>query len=255
MRSAAPVIALIGLMLSACSGTLSPLKNKIDVGKDDFLIFSGTGPDGSRDLFAVLASGGPVFQVTFTRLDEEAPALTGNGDVVAFIRTAPGVARAGSQVWLMNLLNGADRELPLPEAAGPPERLGWSRDQTALYVRTANGTYRVSTPPAPALAVAVEAHSPAADSALDVLLGDPPAARAEPCDGGVGICAVLSSGEKQVLDSAGRHATRWGPDSVAYLLGSEIVVQPLAGGKTRRVLWKGPPSDPRDFSYASAPGR
>jgi hypothetical protein len=72
------------LPLTSC-GTLPPLRDKIDVGRESYAIFVG-GSGMSGDLYAVRANGGPVFQFTFTTVAELRPALAPNGTDVAFLR-------------------------------------------------------------------------------------------------------------------------------------------------------------------------
>ncbi|MFZ5623335.1 MAG: TolB family protein [Gemmatimonadota bacterium] len=249
---------LTGVVLlgSACSSALSPLKNKIKVGEEDFAVFAADGPGGQSDLFAVLAAGGSVHQLTFTQLAEDAPALSPDGGGVAFLRARAGADSGSRRVWVMNLLNGAERELPLPDGAGAPSEVAWSRDGRSIYVRTDAGLYRVAAPPAdPAPARVSGTDSLAADSALALVLGDPPLARVTPCPAGVaGICVTTVTGETQVLEKEGRDPTRWGPDSLGFFVGdgNDFEVRPLGGGRSRRLLWKRVPNGAHHMTYARA---
>src|SRR6185295_17231283 len=94
-----------------------------------------------------------------------------------------------------------------------------------------------------------------ADSALQVVLGDPPFAIVTSCAGGVGLCVPSDSGAVQVLDPDGRDAFAWGPDSVGYFVGSNIEVRPLGGGATRTLNWAKVPDRPRTATqFPGVPG-
>ncbi|MEO8139520.1 MAG: hypothetical protein ABI742_07745, partial [Gemmatimonadota bacterium] len=64
------------LLLVACRGSLSPLSNKIEVGKEPYIVFTADGEGGVGDLFASPLQGETQFQITFTRVDERLPALS-----------------------------------------------------------------------------------------------------------------------------------------------------------------------------------
>ncbi|MFI5211024.1 MAG: TolB family protein [Gemmatimonadales bacterium] len=238
-------------MLAGCRGTLSPLSNRIKVGEEAFVVFVADGEEGSGDLFAVPAGGGTAFQVTFTRVDESRPALSPDGSVVAFAR---GGFRpdAPVSVALLNLVNGAERRIDLPPGA-VVQRISWSADGTEIFIRTGAGTFGSAAPPASPLLHAVPASEAAiADSALAVLLGDPPFAAAGPCAAGQGLCALGGSSET-VLAPAGRDPLRWGGDSVAFFVDNSLVVRPLGGGRERRLAWSRVPGRPREASYTPGP--
>jgi hypothetical protein len=218
---------------------LSPLKNRVGVGVESYVVFAADGENGEGDLYAGSARGGGAFRVTFTRVHETAPALSPDGIMLAFIRGPHAADSAGHRVWVMNLLNGAEREL---SAFGPgvyPRRLGWSLDGSSLFVRTSRGDFRVTAPPAdPEFHAVSPTEKATADTLLAVPLGFPVVGVAADCDSG--ICAFTPSGS-QVLTGTGRAAFRWGADSVAYFAGDEIEVRPLGGGTTRQLRWSGVP--------------
>jgi hypothetical protein len=229
-----PRIALAGLLLlAACS--LSPLQNRIKPGEEPFVVLAGTGSDGHVDLYATLPGGGEIHQLTFTAMVESSPRLSARGDVLAFLRHGEGSARANGELVVMNLLNGAERRLDLPPEAGQLQGVGWASDERALFVATTTGPWRIEAPPlAPNPQPVPAAERAAADSALMTLLGTPRFARATPCDSG-GICIVGSSGESRGLDPDGHDPFRWGSDSVAWLVGDQVVIRPLGPGPARRL--------------------
>lgn len=231
------------VLLSGCRVSLSPLKNRVSVGEESYVVFDGEGEDGQGDLYAGSASGGSVFRITFTRVHESSPALSPDGTMLAFIRGARAADSASHRIWIMNLLNGAEREMPVLGPAAYPRRLAWSLDGAAIYARTAQGDFRIPAPPAPATPEAVTAGTQAtADTILAVPLGFPVIAIATGCDSG--ICAFTRSGS-QVVSTEGRDPFRWGSDSLAYIRGRGIEVRPLAGGATREVRWTQVPSELR----------
>jgi hypothetical protein len=240
-----------GLMLLGCRGTLSPLSNRIKVGEEAFVVFVADGEANAGDLFAVPASGGTPYQVTFTRVDESLPALSPDGSVVAFAR---GGLRpeAPVSVALLNLVNGAERRVDLP-AGTAVRRIGWSGDGTEIFIRTSVGDFAAAAPPGQSVLHPVPAGEAAiADSALAVLLGDPPFASAVPCTHGGGLCARADTSES-VLDPEGSAPLRWGGDSVAFFINDALVVRPLGPGRVRRVEWSRELGHPREASYAAGP--
>jgi hypothetical protein len=249
-RSPFPLM-LTSLILVSCHGTLSPLSNRIKVGEEAFVVLVADGEDHAGDLFAVPASGGNAFQVTFTRVDESRPALSPDGYVVAFAR---GGLRAGTptSVALLNLVNGAERRVELPEGV-TVQRIGWSADGAEIYIRSGSGDYVAAAPPAPAgLRPVAAGDSALADSALAVLLGAPPFAAAVPCAAGSGLC-VRVAGVETILDADGLAPLRWGGDSVAYFVNSALVVRPLGPGRLRRIAWNRELPHPREATYTAGP--
>ena len=229
--------------------SLSPLGNRLEVGAESYVVFEAAGEDGQGDLYASPASGGPIFPVTFSRAHETAPALSPDGTTLAFVRAPREADSAGYRVWIMNLLNGAERELPV-SPVGAPRRVAWSRDGQRLFVRTSGGDLVAPAPPAsPDLQPAIGALQAAADSTFQVVLGDPPFAIVTRCTDGVGLCVSPDSGDAQVLAPGGRDPFLWGTDSVGYFVGNEIEIRPLGGGTTRRVIWANVPVAPRTATY------
>lgn len=249
MRATVRLAPLI--LLAACS--FSPLANRIDVGEEPFLVFVATGRDGYVDLHAMPAGGGTVARLTFTPLVESHPALTSRGDVLAFLR---GGGRSGAErpdLVVMNLLNGAERTLPLPEAVGTIAAVAWGRGDSSVLLRTDDGLWQVAAPPAAPVATRlVGPEREIADSALTTWLGWPRFARAFNCPAGTGACLVGPSGDTTVLASRGRDPFRWGVDSVGWFEGDQLFVRSL-GPATPRSLNLGarPPSAPRQATFAA----
>ena len=228
--------------ITACTGSLSPLSHKLKIGQEPYVVFTAEGEDDTGDLFASPVGGGAVYQVTFTRLNEHLPRLNPDGSMLAFVR-GDGAAAA---VWVMNLINGAERRVTEPGGA-EPEGLAWSPDSRTVYVKLATRVLAAAAPPAsPSVTVLEGLARGAGDSALAVLVGDPVAGEVVSC--GSGLCIRLG-GESQPLDSAGTEPLRWGGDSVAYRVGDEFVVRPLGGGMTRALRWSNRLEHPRELTY------
>ncbi len=247
-------ILFLGLA-SACRGTLSPLSNKLEVGQDPYVVFTADGEDGKGDLFASRPAGEKAYQITFSRVDEELPALSPDGTILAFIRSA---APSDASTWslvVMNLLNGSERRVGLRENI--PTRLAWSADGSRLYLQRATGPQVSSVPPGSLSPQPLPISERAdADSALAVMLGDPPQAEAVPCPGGAGLCARLGD-RVQAFAEHGSAPARWLGDSVVYLEQGNWIVRPLAGGRTRVLGWTTKLAHPRDltvFRGLSRPG-
>jgi WD40-like Beta Propeller Repeat len=239
------------LLLSGCTG-LSPLRGRAAVGRDAYVIFVGDGPGGQPDLFGVRADGGPVFQITYTSVLEAAPALSPDGGTVAFLRARTIHDSVPTAVWVLNLLSGAERELPLPPGGERPDRVGWSGDGKSIYVRAGTTRYELSAPPAaPAPRALAGPARAAADSSFSVWLGDPAFGRAVGCD--QALCVQTDSGPPTPFAPNSRDAARWGPDSVGFVSGSDLIVRPVGPGRERRVEWSGVPAKPRELT--SFPGR
>src|SRR3982750_4232282 len=92
------------LSLATACGTLPPLRGKIEVGQDPYVVFVG-GSGLGGDLYAVRAEGGPASPITFTTVAELRPALSPDGAEVAFFRGASLRDSTPSSLWVMNLLN------------------------------------------------------------------------------------------------------------------------------------------------------
>lgn len=228
------------LLLTGCRGTLSPLSNKLEIGQESYFLFVADGEDGLGDLFAAAPIGAQSFQLTFTRLDERAPALSPDGVMVAFLRSrAP--EDSAPAVVIMNLVNGAER---IVSDAGAVRALAWSRDGSRLYLRTATGIMATAAPPASQAVSAIDpSEQPATDSAFKVLLGEPPVGEAVACEQG-GVCAQLPSG-LTVLSTEGTSPARWGSDSLIYAVGNELIVRPLGGGANRMIRFNNGLRSPR----------
>jgi hypothetical protein len=240
------------LLLISC-GTLPPLRGKIDVGRESYAVFVG-GSGMSGDLYAVRANGGPVSQITFTTVAELRPVLAPNGTDVAFLRGVSFRDSTPASLWVMNLLNGAERELKLPTEAGPPSQVAWSPDGGALILRAANGLYRLDAPPGRPNAQPVPAaERAAAESTLSVLLGDPVFARVVPCRRGDDLCVMPRSGKSGILAQAASDPVRWGGDSVAFFAGELLQIRPLARGRPRLLHWSEAPARPRQVTFFQAP--
>ena len=250
MHRQVAAIVLLGSMVAACN--LSPLSNRIKVGEEPIVVFIGEGVDGNTDLFVVPASGGSIMQLTFTPLRESMPRLNARGDIVAFLRARDTAATTPNEVVIMNMLNGAERALELPDGAGRTTTIAWGPDSNSLYVRSATGSWRMATPPAPPAAVAARgAEAITADSVFELWVGEPRFARIIPCASG-GVCAVGPRVDTTVLSAVGRDPLRWGADSVAWFEGDGMVIRGIGPGTVRRMLWKRPPAHPRDGSYSEA---
>ena len=231
------------LLVLGCRVSLSPVKNRVGVGVESYVVFDADGENGEGDLYVGSASGGKVFRVTFTRVHEFSPALSPDGLMLAFIRGPHAADSAGHRIWIMNLLNGAEREVPTFGANAYPTRLAWSLDGRTLYVRTGRGDFQIAAPPAdPAPQPVDPARLATADTMLAVPLGSPVLAIAEVCDSGV--CARTPSGT-QMLSARGTSPFRWGTDSVGYFVEGGIEVRPLGGGTTRQLRWGGTPENSR----------
>ena len=233
----------------ACSGTLPPLRGKIDVGREPYAIFVGGKPPAG-DLYAVRANGGPAVPITFTPVAELMPALHPSGTQVAFLRGESLHDATPTTVWVMNLLNGAERELQLPKDAGRPRRIGWTPDGESLVLRTGRGVYRLNAPPAePDPQPVARAERAAAESSLAVLLGDPIFASVVSCRSGTYLCVVNRRGKPGILAQAARDPVRWGPDSVAFFVGPLLQIRPLRRGRPRLMLWSNVPEKPRQITF------
>lgn len=243
-----PVLAGI-LMVAACRGSLSPLSNKVDVGQESYIVFAADGEDGVGDLFASHPGGGTAWQITFSRVDERLPALSPDGVMLAFDRGRLPGDTATRSVVVMNLLNGAERQVVAPGVL-QPSAIAWSADGERIVVRSGSRVLTVPAPPASGEPAAADA----GDSArLEVLLGDPPEAEARICSSGAGVCVTLRDGREVLLDSAATSPVAWYGDSVAYSRSGGWVIHPLAGGHTRLLEWDDQVVQPRSITHFLAP--
>ncbi len=159
------------------------------------VVFVGGDGAGGGDLYAVPTAGGRAIPITFTAVGEMRPALSPDGGAVAFLRAGSLTDSAAASVWVLNLINGAERQVELPESAGAPEQVGWSDGGRSLVVRAGGRLYRSEAPPAKDSARPVPiAGRAAAESALAVLLGRPVFARAVPCANAEDLCVAADTG-------------------------------------------------------------
>ena len=237
------------LLLAACEGTFLPLRGKFEVGKDPMVVFVGGDAPAGGDLYAVPTSGGQAIPITFTTVGEMRPALSPDGAAVAFLRAGSLADSVPESVWVLNLINGAERRIELPKEAGPVEQVGWADGGRSLVIRAGGMLYRGEAPPAQGTAGPVPvAQRASAESALAVLLGTPGFARAVPCANPEDLCVVGDTGSPSLFAQGAREPARWGDDSVAYLEGDRLVVRPLAAGRARQVEWSAVPTRPRQLS-------
>jgi hypothetical protein len=237
------------LLLAACEHGFLPLGGRFEVGRDPMVIFVGGEASAGGDLYALQADGGGAIPLTFSVVGELRPSLSPDGGQVAFLRAGTLADTLPASVWVLNLVNGAERQVRLPLAAGRPEQVGWSADGSALVIRASGGIYRAPAPPArgEALAVAGPART-AAESSLAVLLGNPAFARVVPCADPADLCVLGDSGAPALLAKHAGEAARWGEDSVAYLEGGRLVVRPVGPGHARVVRWSSVPERPRQLT-------
>ena len=247
--------ALIALAATVgCQSTFLPLKNRITPGTDAFVVFVADGQGDASELWAGQASGGAVYQVTYTLSDEDAPALAPSGGMLAYTRAPTRADSAHRHVWVMNLVSGNERELPpLPEGA-TPTRLAFSADGATLYVRTTNGLWSLQAPPSAATPQRLTAADSArADSALTTFIGEPPFAVVGPCVTTAGKLCVFPPGQDEApLQEGGSDPVHWGADSIGYFVGDRLLVRSGAGGRVREILWARMPRHPRLPTYAPA---
>ena len=236
------------LFVVACDPTLPPLRGQMDVGRDPYAVFVG-GSGSNSDLYAIRPDGGRPVAITFTNVAELRPALSPDGGALAFLRGTSLSDSTPATIWVMNLLSGSERELVLPKGAGQPLRVGWAPDGAALIVSAEGGLYRLHPPPAPPAARPVaEVDRAGADSILGVLLGEPVFARMVPCARPADLCVSGDSGTA-LLARGARDPVRWGNDSVAFFVGEELEIRPLARGRPRRLVWSNPPEQPRQMTF------
>jgi hypothetical protein len=220
----------------------------MEIGTDPYAVFVG-GSGANSDLYAVRADGGKPVAITFTNVAELRPALSPDGGAVAFLRGASLRDSTPSSVWVMNLLSGSERELNLPKDAGRPLQVGWEPGGTSLILRAERGLYRVDAPPPPPAPRVVTNHeSTRAESTLAVRLGNPVFATVVPCETADDLC-VRAAGGTGLLARRAHDAARWGDDSVAFFVGNELEIRPLARGRPRRLTWTDVPEAPRQLTF------
>lgn len=231
---------------------MPPLRHRIGAGQEPYLVFVADAPDGRGDLWAVAPGGGTPIQITFSLPAEYGATLSPDGIQIAFMRSRSEVDTAQRRLAVLNLLNGAERAMPLPEEAGSPLQAVWAPDGRALYVRTTTGLWRLNPPPhAPdGTRVPSDARS-SIDSLFAVQVGEPAFARIAQCADATGLCVVSDSGVS-VLAPDAIEPVRWGADSVGYLVGQELIVRSLGPGRSRMIQLP-TMRNPRSFTYF--PGR
>jgi hypothetical protein len=224
------------------------------VGREAYAVFvAGNSPAGG-DLYAVRAEGGAAVPITFTNVGESRPRLSPDGTSIVFLRGRSLTDSTPVSLWVMNLLNGAERELELPKGGGLPLDAGWSEGGRAIVVSTTGGLYRFGAPPAadaPRLVTAAE--RVAAESNLAVLLGQPAFARVVPCAEPGALCIESDSGGPSLLAPRAHDALAWGTDSVAYFVGDEVEIRPLGEGRSRRLDITGPPRRRQMTAFTGLP--
>ena len=234
------------LLVTACG--VSPLTNKIDVGEEPFVVAVGEGPDSLTDLYAAPAGGGRFVRLTFNRPEERFPRLSPDGSMVAFLRASKGDKGPPWSLVVLNLRSSAESAAPLPEHAGEPERLGWSRDSRQIVV-SAGGFLITPAPPEGLELRPIATDSLGlADSLSREILGEPPRGMIRECRHG-GLCVLAETGELTLLDSTATGAVRWGADSLGYFLPDGFEVRPLGGGRSRRPVWTGAPARLRQLTH------
>lgn len=239
---------LLGLALAGCSG-LPPLRHKLEVGRDAYVVLVADAPDGRGDLWAMNTEGSDVVQVTFSLPAEWSPRLSPSGDVIAFLRSREQGDTARTRIWLMNLLNGSEREVTLPDSSGAPTALAWASGGRSLIVRTTRTIFRVNAPPMPPEPAEVPAgERPAAEEALAVRVGSPAFARIAPCEETTALCVFPDSGPPATLADGATSPARWGDDSLAYERDGDLVVRPVGPGRERLVRWRSSLVNPRDLT-------
>jgi hypothetical protein len=70
-----------------------------------------------------------------------------------------------------------------------------------------------------------------------------------PCAAPGELCVIGDSGPPGFLARGAEHAIRWGPDSVALLIGERVEIRPLGPGRPRRLTWSNLPENPRGLTF------
>ena len=239
---------LLGLTLAACGG-LPPLRHKFEVGRDSYVILVADAPDGRGDLWAMSPNGSDIVQITFSLPAEWSPRLSPTGDVIAFLRSRAQGDTARTRIWLMNLLNGSEREVSLPDSSGAPTAIAWADGGRALLVRTTRTTFHVNAPPYPPEPTELSlTERAAAAQAFEVTVGSPAFARVAACEGTNALCVYPDSGPPASIAEGATDPVRWGDDSLGYELDGDLVIRPVGPGRERLVRWRAALVNPRDLS-------
>lgn len=242
------VAGLAATGLGGCG--FSPLMNQLAVGEIPLVIMVGEASNGHTELFASHAAGGQVTRLTYTPHAEWSPKLAGSGGLLVFLRQRTAGDTSAANTVVMNLLSGNEKLIELPAGAGRPIEVAWARDESAIYIRTADAVWRATPPPLKPDPVIVPPGDAAADSAFGVILGEPPFARIESCAGSGELCVIATSGTTTSLGE-GHSPLRWGADSMAWMTGNDLYIRSLGPGSFRRVEWTRPPENIRDLTYDS----
>ena len=218
------------------------------------MVFVG-GEGTNSDLYAIAGVGGPAIAITFSPVSETRPALAPDGGRIAFLRAGALRDSTPASAWVLDLADGAERRVELPEGAGPPDRIGWERGGRGLVVRAGGKLYRAEAPLGLTAGPVAATGRAVAESALAVVLGEPPFAEAVSCENPADLCVVAGRGPAAVFAPGARDPARWGDDSVAYLEDARLVVRPVGAGRPRIVHWSRLPARPRQLTaFAGASG-
>ena len=241
--------------LGACS-SFTPLRGKLEIGRDAYAVFVAGKSAAGGDLYAVRLEGGEALPITFTNVGEMRPRLSADGTSIVFLRGRSLTDSTPATIWVMNLLNGAERELSLPKGVALPTQAAWSDAGRSIVVATSSGLYRFSAPPAKADPHPVGAgERSAAESSLAVLLGNPVFARVVPCAESGSLCIATDSGAPGLLARGARDALPWGTDSVAYFVGDEVEIRPLGAGRSRHLDMTSPPGPRQMTAFMGQPSQ
>ena len=211
-----------------------------------YAMFVAGGGAAGGDLYAVRTEGGAVVPITFSTVGEMRPALSPDGVMLAFLRGASLRDSTPGTVWVMNLLNGAEREVELPRGAGVPRQVGWSLDGRSLVVAARRRPLPIERTARPerCRGRSRPADRPAAESALAVLLGEP-GVRA----GGAVRRAgrALRRGRHRRTGPPGRAMPATPPGGATTRScssrGTRSRSVPLGSGRARRLEWDGVPPE------------
>lgn len=228
-------------LIAGCGFT--PLSNQIEVGEEAFVVVVASAADQSIDLFAAPAEGGTFRQLTFTRVEEDAPRLAESGTRLAFARYSDaGTDRA--TVTVLDLKLGTESAEPLPEGAGRVRTIGWFAGDDSLAVVAAGGSWASSSrgslawaPLDPARADSLTIERVGRDR-FGVIASCPDAA----------VCIVTEMGATP-LDAEVTAPIRWGPEAIGYLRNGEIEVRPLSGGRVDHPKYRSIPPGIRSMTH------
>jgi hypothetical protein len=70
------------------------------------------------------------------------------------------------------------------------------------------------------------------------------------CKRATDLCLMTRRGAPGILAQAARDPVRWGTDSVAFLVGDNLLqIRPLAKGRPRALNWSNVPARPRQLTF------